>query len=379
MTLTLTLEDLRASTGETRTFAVDKLLPGEEKQVLFDLAGNEFAPFDPLSLRLSWEARTLATETEATLRATDELKVEARPGTILFSRLEGTLDRVELPMETVTDTIDFPDGLNNVALSSTSLAVYATSAVAYSSELNLLITGTNQSGESSTILDSEVLPPGNPDAPVSVVMERDSEDLVSFMNLLPTEITIAPEVFLGDGATPGEIEADDWVSLDSLVFEVPGRFRITGDTRIEPDPVHREFSDDEWRRRIRSNLKSASVTTKIESHIPLGLRVSVQVGRTAEEVYRNPVLTIPTDGTGFSVAGALVDDHGRVVATTRSEKVVELTAEDVLVFLEEGGVYSGVLVQIESTDGEVELFGSDFFTVQAGAQIVIEMNESLVE
>ena len=175
------------------------------------------------------------------------------------------------------------------------------------------------------------------------------------------------------------IQDDHWMRLDSVWIEVPARFRITGNTRIEPDPVHREFPDDEWRRRIRSNLKSASVTTKIESHIPLGLTVSVQVGRTAEEVYRNPVLTIPADGTGFGVAAALVDDHGRVVAPTRSEKVEELAAEDILVFLEEGGVYSGVLVQIESTDGEVELFGSDFYTVQAGAQILIEMNESLVE
>ena len=379
LSVTLTLDDLRASTGEVRTFTVDKLLPGEGMLVLFDLAGNEFAPLDPLSVRLSWEARTLGIETEATLRAEDELRVEARPGKILFNRLEGTLDRVEVPMETVTDTIDFPDGLNNVALSSTSLAVHVTSAAAYSSELNLSITGTNQGGESSTLLETEVLPPGDPDDPVSIAIERDSEDLVGFMNLLPTEITIVPEVFLGDGARPGVIETGDWVRIDSLVFDVPGRFRIIGETRIEPDPVHREFSDDEWRRRIRSNLKSASVTTKIESHIPLGLRVSVQVGRTAEEVYRNPALTIPVDGTGFGVAAALVDDHGRVVATTRSEKVVELTAEDVLVFLEEGGVYSGVLVQIENTDGEIELFGSDFFTVQAGAQIFIEMNESLVE
>ena len=379
MSATLTLDDLRASTGEVRTFTVDRLLPGEGKQVLFDLAGNEFAPLDPLSVRLSWEASTLATETEATIRSDDGLQVEARPGKILFSRLEGSLDRVELPMDTVTDTVDFPNGLNQVALNSTSLAVFATSAAAYSSELNLSITGTNRWGQSSTVLESEIFPPGNPNDPVSMVMERDSEDLISFMNLLPTEITIVPELFLGDGASLGAIEAEDWVRLDSLVFDVPARFRITGDTRIEPDPVHREFSDDEWRRRIRSNLKSASVTTKIESHIPLGLTVSVQVGRTAEEVYRDPVLTIPTDGTGFGVDAALVDDHGRVVATTRAEKVVELTAEDVLVFLEEGGVYSGVLVQIESTDGEVELFGSDFFTVQAGARINIEMNESLVE
>ena len=379
LSVTLTLDDLHASSGEIRTFTVDELLPGGERKVLFDLAGNELVPLDPLSLRLSYEVRTLETDTEVTLRSDDELQVEAFPGTFLLSRMEGTLDRVELPMEAVTDTIDFPNGLSHVALSSTSLSVFATSAAAYSSELNLSITGTNRWGESSTLLDSEILPPGNPDDPVSMVIERASEDLVSFMSLLPTEITVVPEVFLGDGASAGVIEADDWVRLDSLVFDVPARFRITADTRIEPEPVHREFSDDEWRRRIRSNLKSASVTTKIESHIPLGLTVSVQVGRTAEQVYRNPVLTIPADGTGFGVAAALVDEDRRVVETTRSEKVVELTAGDVLVFLEEGGVYTGVLVQIEATDGEIELFGSDFFTVQAGAQIFIEMNESLVE
>ena len=379
LSITLTLDDLHASSGEIQTFTVDELLPGRERKVFFDLAGNELAPLDPLSLRLSYEARTLETDTQVTIRSDDELQVKAFPGTILLSRMEGTLDRVELPMEAVTDTIDFPKGLSDVALSFTSLAVFVTSAAAYSSELNLSITGTNRWGESSTLLDSEILPPGNPDDPVSMVVERASEDLISFMSLLPTEITVVPEVFLGDGASAGVIEADDWVRLDSLVFDVPARFRITADTRIEPEPVHREFSDDEWRRRIRSNLKSASVTTKIESHIPLGLTVSVQVGRTAEQVYRNPVLTIPADGTGFGVAAALVDENLRVVETTRSEKVVELTADDVLVFLEEGGVYTGVLVQIEATDGEIELFGSDFFTVQAGAQILIEMNESLVE
>ena len=379
LSVTLTLDDLRASSGEIQTFTVDELLPGGERKVLFDLAGSELVPLDPLSLRLSYEARTLETDTPTTLRSDDELQVEAFPGTIFLSRMEGTLDRVELPMAAVTDTIDFPNGLSDVALSSTSLAVFVTSAAAYRSELNLSITGTNWRGESSTLLDSEILPPGNPDDPEMMVFERASEDLITFMSLLPTEITIVPEVFLGDGTSAGVIEADDWVGLDSLVFDVPARFRITADTRIEPEPVHREFSDDEWRRRIRSNLKSASVTTKIESHIPLGLMVSVQVGRTPEQVYRNPVLTIPADGTGFGVAPALVDEDGRVVETTRSEKIVELTAEDVLVFLEEGGVYTGVLVQIEATDREIDLFGSDFFTVQAGAQILIEMNESLVE
>ena len=373
-----TLDDLLGPTGEPRSIPVE-LRPGQETSIRLDLARNELVPLDPLSLRMSYEARTSAAETEVALRSDAEIQVDAEAETFLFSHLDGTLDKVEVPFSPVRDTLGFPTGLDRVDFASSLLRVYATTGIAYSSEVMLSITGINQWGTSGTLVLTERLEPGDPDAPVSYTVISESPELTRFLNLLPTEITIVPTILLGDGSTASAIQDDHWVRLDSVRIEVPGRFRITGDTRIEPDPVHREFSDDDWRRRIRSNLKSASVTTKIESHIPLGLTVSVQVGRTAEEVYGSPVLTIPVDGTGFGIAAALVDDHGRVVATTRSEKVVELTAEDVLVFLEEGGVYSGVLVQIENTDGEVELFGSDFLTVQAGAQIVIEMNESLVE
>ena len=373
-----TLDDLLGPGGEPRSFLAE-LPPGRETSIRLDLAGDELVPLDPLSLRVSWEARTSASETDVALRSDAEIQVDVEAETFLFSRLEGTLDKVGVAFSPISDTLDFPAGLDRVDFDSSQLRMYATSAIAYSSEVQLSITGINQWGTSDTLVLTERLGRGDPDAPVSYRLISESPELTGFLNLLPTEITIVPEIFLGDGSIASAVQDDHWVRIDSVRIEVPGRFRITGDTRVEPDPVHREFSDDEWRRRIRSNLKSASVTTKIESHIPLGLKVSVQVGRTAEEVYGNPVLTIPADGTGFGVAAALVDDHGRVVEPVRSEKVVELTAEDVLVFLEEGGVYTGVLVQIESTDGEIELFGSDFVTVQAGAQILIEMNESLVE
>ena len=373
-----TLDDLLGTGGEPRSVAVE-LRPGEETSVRLDLAGNEFVPRDPRSLRVSYDVTTSATETEVALRSEAEIQVDVQAEEFLFSRLEGTLDRVEVAFNPISHTFEFPAGLDRVDFASSLVRVQATSAIGLSSEVKLFITGLNQWGTSDTLALTERIGPGDPDEPVSYSVVSKSPELTRFLNLLPTDITIVPTVFLGDGSTQSAIQDDHWVRLDSVWIEVPGRLRITGDTRIEPDPEHREVSDDEWRRRIRSNLKSASVITKIENYIPLGLTVSVQVGRTADEVYRNPVLTVPTDGTGFRVAAAPVDDHGRVVAPTRSEKVVELTAEDVLVFLEEGGVYSGVLVQVESTDGEIGLFGSDFLTVQAGMRIIVEVNESLVE
>ena len=373
-----TLDDLLGPGGEPRSFGIE-LGPDQTTSIRLDLAGNEFVPQDPQWLRVSYEARTSATETEVSLRSDAEIRVDVEAEKFLFSRLEGVLDRVEVAFDSISDTLDFPAGLDRVDFASSLLRVQATSAIRYSGRVNLSITGINRWGTTDTLFLTERLEPGDPDAPVSYSVVSESPELTRFLNLLPTDLTIVPRMLLGDGSIASAIQDDHWVRLDSVRIEVPARIRITGDTRIEPDPEHREFSDDEWRRRIRSSLKSASVITKIENHIPLGLTVSVQVGRTAEEVYRDPVLTIPADGTGFRIEAAPVDDRGRVVATTRSEKAVELTAEDVLVFLEEGGIYSGVLVEIEGTDGEVELFGSDFFTVQAGAQILIEMNESLVE
>ena len=49
-----------------------------------------------------------------------------------------------------------------------------------------------------------------------------------------------------------------------------------------------------------------------------------------------------------------------------------------MVFLREEGVYTGVLVELDKTPGEVGLYGSDFIHVEAGAEIFLELNEDLI-
>ena len=379
MEVQLTLDDLKKPDGETNTFVIDELTPGEVRTVTFDLTGNEFAPEDPLRMRVSYSAQTFPSDREVTIRSDGVIEIEAVTDSLVFSRVEGTLNNLQLPFDPASESRDFPTGLNQVALGSTEMAVFVTSAVGFLAEMALAIQGTNKQGETGVLVVEEVFERGNPDNPVSIEIGPDPEELTNFLNLLPSEITVDPTVKLGDGVGTEIIEPSHWVRLDSVVFRAPARFRILGSTSIEPDPIRREFSDDEYRGRIRSNLRSAKVTTNIENHIPLGVRVSVQVARTAEDVYANPILTIPTDGTGFGVEAAPVDSEGRATGSTASSKEVELSAEDILVFLEDGGVYTGVLVEIDATNGNVELFGTDFVTVEAGAQIVIELNEDLVK
>ena len=56
-----------------------------------------------------------------------------------------------------------------------------------------------------------------------------------------------------------------------------------------------------------------------------------------------------------------------------------MTSDEVLVFLQPGGVWTGVLVELDATGGIVELFATDFVKVQAAARVIMELNEDLVE
>ena len=388
MEIELRLDDLRKADGSTNTFLITGLEPGQVSTVSFDLDDNEFAPEDPLELRISYAVRTEDSGEPVQIFSTGEVLVEAVTEDLVFSRVEGILNRVSLPVPSVTQTVDFPAGLDNVALQSTALSVNLTSGIGFRSSIDLDIQGTNSKGETGSLLISEVFQRGDPDNPVALTLAPSSEDLTDFLNLLPTEVSVTPTVQMGDGEGTEVIEPDHWVQIDEVNFVTQGIFRLKNDTRIEPDPIFRRQSDAEARDRISANLDSASVVTEIENHLPIGVRVSLRVAPNAEDVYgsedlfennqANGYLRIPKDGA-FEVGAGQVDANGRVTRSTTSRQRITLSDDDALVFLREDGIYTGVLIELDQTPGDVALLGTDFVNVVAGAEIYMELNEDLVE
>ena len=388
MEIELRLDDLRKADGSTNTFLITGLEPGQVSTVSFDLDDNEFAPEDPLELRISYAVRTEDSGEPVQIFSTGEVLVEAVTEDLVFSRVEGILNRVSLPVPSVTQTVDFPAGLDNVALQSTALSVNLTSGIGFRSSIDLDIQGTNSKGETGSLLISEVFQRGDPDNPVALTLAPSSEDLTDFLNLLPTEVTVTPTVQMGDGEGTEVIAPDHWVQIDEVNFVTQGIFRLKNDTRIESDPIFRRQSDAEARDRISANLDSASVVTEIENHLPIGVRVSLRVAPNAEDVYgsedlfennqANGYLRIPKDGA-FEVGAGQVDANGRVTQSTTSRQRITLSDDDALVFLREDGIYTGVLIELDQTPGDVALLGTDFVNVVAGAEIYMELNEDLVE
>ena len=99
----------------------------------------------------------------------------------------------------------------------------------------------------------------------------------------------------------------------------------------------------------------------------------IMVARRREDVYRRPDLVIPREGA-YHVAPVPIDDEGRLgsVIVTRHES--ELTREELLLLVEPGGVHTGVLLELEPTNGEIELHESYHVHVEARGWAEVEIN-----
>ncbi|MCY3668638.1 MAG: hypothetical protein OXH81_23505 [Gemmatimonadetes bacterium] len=379
----LVLDDVKRPDGTPPTFLIDALAPGESKTVLFDLAGDELAPQNPLELRFSYRVQGEFAEA-----ATNELLLEVETEDLLLSRVEGVLNEVILPVVPVARAVNFPAGLDQIAFNSVALEVDLTSGIGFRSRIDFHIAGTNGHGERGSLTISETFQRGDPDRPVSLALSLASAELTEFLNLLPTEVAVSPTVRIGDGESVEVIDSSHWVQIDHVRFATQGYFQLKENTRIEFDPIFRRLQDDNARRRIHAGLDSAVAVTAIENHLPTAIRVSLWVAPRAEDVYgsedlftdneANGYLRIPKQGS-LAVGAGEVGPEGQVVTSAFSHQRIALSDEDVEVFLQEEGVYTGMLVELDRTPSEVVMRGSDFVAVEAGAVIFMEFNEDLVK
>ena len=387
MQLDISLDDLKKPDGSINVFRIERLNQSETTTAVFDLEGGTFNPLDPLKLRFSYYAQTIPSTEPARLVSGSTIGIKAITDTLAFSRVAGKLNHLHLPMPTTTKKLGFPNGLDNIALNTSSLQVFLTSAVGFKSQLNLHLDGTSTTGDHGTLDIDAVIDRGDPANPKQQILGPSSTELTNFLNVLPDSLVVDPEVLLGDGQGVEVIAPEDWVQLDSLKFKAPARLRIAANTKIQTDPQPRDFKDDTARDRVTSNLDSAIVETVVENHLPIGVHVSLLVGATRDQVYSNPILRIPhgpaspTDpAPGFGVDAAPVDAQGRVTQSLNETRSVTISSADALKFLLKGGVYTGILIQLDQTAGgqEIDVLGSDYVDVKAATEIYLELNDALV-
>jgi len=389
MSVSLTLPDLLDADGNPQVFNIPRLSQNAPTDTTFELAGTEFRPSDPTKLKIEYTASTFPTDTEVPIRSDSEIKIEAISEPLVFSIVQGRLNGIQLDLPDQEQTIDFPDGLDNVAISDITLDASITSAVGFTAEISLEFIGTNSFGNVVTLDGSARFEAGNPDSPNPQTI-RFAEGLSDFINNLPTHILIRSGISIGGGGEEVQvIEPDHWVSVDSVVFRTAPRLNVLEDTRIDPTVEDISFHDTAMRDKIETNFKNASVSNFIESSIPIGVGIRLYAAHRQEDVYTSPSITIPDlSQPPFQVSAAPVDANGLSVGVALDTVTVELTKEDVLEFILEDNplsgppvdfLFSGVRITLPATNGEVEVRATDIVNIISGLQIELELNSHLVD
>jgi len=373
------LDDLRRADGTVNVFVID-VEQGESEDVVFDLTENEFTPLNPLELRFSYKASTVGAGEPATLDVTQDITVEAITERLGLTRVEGKLNQLPLPMPEVEREIGFPDGLNNISMAGAAMDIYFTSGIGFLADVDLKIRGVNKFGQEGRVDAVERFPRGDAENPVSTQVTVTRGELTPFINLLPTQLFIEPEVRIGDGREVEVIEPTDWVSIDSVVFRTSPRLTVEDSTFIDVEPRDIGFRDPKTRTRVESGLDSGVVATVLENSMPIGVGVRLFVATRKEEVFTNPILTIPRLTRGpFRVDPAPVDAQGHSAGTTKREpEPYILEKERALLFLQDP-LFSGTRIYLPKTNGEVEVLDRDFVNVQATLRLELNLTEEVVK
>jgi len=297
---------------------------------------------------------------------------------IIFQEIRGVLDNKQIEIEDIIEDIDMddlPDSLEGLLeFQAVQLHFSIQNQTGFNCQLNMNITGSNDSGESVEILMNETI---LADATTDIYFGEE-DGVNELLNLIPTQIAITNAfAIIGDGITPGNITLNDSISGFYEVI-TPLQF-IISDHQVTESADPFELSDDD-QDIIEDNLDTVKLIIETENKLPLGAELAIYFSTDSLLVYTNPQLLI--DDIGILPA-EIIDGHSG--QPSLNQFVIELSTNnsegenDFEVFLdrENQDVYAGIELFIIGTDGEpVTIFGSDNIKVIGYLEAIVHISDT---
>ncbi len=356
----ITLDDFTLSGSPlviSQTVAANSTSP-----VVVDLTGYIFAPVDqsaPQSLSFDVEVVIDSTSPSmVTIDQFDSLSVDATVSGLSFASMTGVIQETDATFDDIDVAIEIPKGFDEIQLSSATLTLEIENGVNFPGTLDLVILGDN--GQSINL--TGVIAAGSYGSPVLTVIEE--TDLASFLNPIPTNITVSGVASFGDGVTSGTVTPNDFV-VSSVSINSPLEI-IIGESSFEGD-ITEQTIDQTDMESITDHIIEASFISTIINHLPVGVTAeiyidsdSTRLNATDAELVIGPLTIAP----GTVAAGGTV-----VTAAVTSQNTITLDSLEIQI-LKNDTLYIGELITLMDTDGNpVRLSGNDYYTAQAVIQV----------
>ncbi len=330
--------------------------------VTFGLTGYTFAPIDQTPPQsLTFEVDVAIDSTAPAMVAIDQfdsLSVDAAVSNLSFASMTGVIQKTDASFDSLDVTIDLPKGFDDIQLSGAALILEIENGVNFPGALDLVISGDN--GQSINLTGAVAA--GSIASPVVTVIEE--TDLSSFLNPIPSIITVSGVASFGDGVTSGTVTPNDFVA-SRVSINSPLEL-IIGQSSFEGDITEQTIDQDDIEL-ITDHIIEARFVSTIINHLPLGITAEIYVdsdstrlNATDAQLVIGPLTIDPgTVGAGGTV----------VTEAVISENTITLDSLEIKI-LENDTLYIGELITLMDTDGNaVRLSGDDYYTAQAVIEV----------
>ncbi len=356
--------------------AIFRLVPGNSSVVVNqDLAGYSFVPVDSPSTQyvaVDFSAIVPASApSQYTVSATDSISFDVVLSTITFSSITGQIQPTVINLPTTQQALDLPEGLDQAQLTKAemTLNIYNNSTVPADIDIN--ISGDGRLINVGGRIEGK-LSVGDPARLTSLFIT--SQELSILLNPPPDTISISGTATLNPDYAIATITGNDFIYGDVEIYS-PFALAITTPILIDMDISSTDIDSSSRPDNFIETFKSGAVEVDIESHLPLGLALTVYIGIVADSgLYTDPSTLVLGPDT---LQAGITDPSGRVVQSVLSQISYSLTSADLAIF-DNDTVYFGQQISLLATDSSgVQIFGDDYINIRSDATLQVQIGDNL--
>ena len=302
------------------------------------------------------------------INSADSILIEAMITPISFSTVTGQIAPTTINIGLDPQDVDeLPDGFDQAQLTRAELTMHlynnSTSEVAIDMQLS-----SDQPGVDPVTIDTTVAAKGfGASVPQETIISIGSSVLISFLDPLPTQISIDGSAVFNPSGGVVTISTDDFFYGEVEIYS-PLAFALTDTTQIELDTSDVEMNPEDMPD-FQETFVYGIINAELTSQLPVGARVGLKIIADGD-------LNIVTVGP-FTLESAITDDDGIAVEPVVSAFIDTLTSSEIAIF-ENENVY--IIPQIEllptGPNGSM-IQGSDYIHISASAEFRVIGGEHL--
>ncbi|UCC78395.1 MAG: hypothetical protein JSW64_08895 [Candidatus Zixiibacteriota bacterium] len=357
-------------------YSISRSVSGNSVTVISeDLSGYSFTPVDSPSAQyviVDFSATVPASApSQYTIGAGDSIIVDADLSTVIFESITGQIQPTVISVPGTEQDLDIPEGLDQARLTQAELTFNLYNNSTVDADIDIDISGDGRSiNIAGRIAGKQSV--GDPAELTTILV--DSDQLSILLNPPPATILISGEAVLNPDYQVATITANDYIHGDIEIYS-PFALAIFAPISIDMDISENEIDPDSRPDDFAETFRYGSVDVDIESHLPLGVALTVYIGTVADSgLYDDPnTLVLGPD----TLQAGITDPSGRVVESALSQISYTLDSGDLAIF-DNDTVYFGQQLTLLATDSSgVQVMGTDYIKIRSDATMEVQFGENL--